>query len=114
MNYPFELRQKDVLLTPTMGETIQAKADKLSRFSSQIQRCTVRVEGPGSHHRQGHYNVRIDLRVPGSELVVEKQSSANLELALKAAFNAMGRCLEDKVRESRGFVKSHTEENGLQ
>jgi ribosome-associated translation inhibitor RaiA len=107
MNLPFELRQKDVTLTPAMAETIQARAEKLGRFSGRIQSCTVTVEGPGKHHRQGYNNVRIDLVVPGMELVVEKNSEANLELALKEAFRAIGRRLEDQVRKTRGFVKSH-------
>ena len=107
MNQAFELRQKDVTLTPAMVETIEARAEKLGRFSRRIQSCTVTVEGSGRHHRQGNYNVRIDLIVPGTELVVRKHSEANLELALKGAFNAIGRRLEEQVRQSRGFVKTH-------
>ena len=107
MNHPFELRKKDVTLTPAMAETIQARAEKLGRFSGRIQSCTVTVEGSGRHHRQGLYNVRIDLVVPGTELVVRKHSGANLELALKGAFSAIGRRLEEQVRKSRGYVKSH-------
>jgi ribosomal subunit interface protein len=107
MTQAFELRQKDVALTPAMVETIQDRAEKLGKFSRRIQSCTVTVEGSGRHHRQGNYNVRIDLIVPGTELVVRKHSEASLELALKGAFNAIGRRLEEQVRQSRGFVKSH-------
>jgi len=107
MNQAFELRQKDVALTPAMVGTIQARAEKLGRFSRRIQSCTVTVEGSGRHHRQGHYNVQIDLVVTGNELVVRKHSEANLEIALKGAFNAIGRRLEEQVRQSRGFVKTH-------
>jgi ribosome-associated translation inhibitor RaiA len=107
MNQPFELRQKNIALPPAMVESIQARAEKLGRFSRRIQSCTVTVEGSGKHHRQGSYYVRIELVVPGSELLVRKHSEANLELALRGAFHAIGRKLEDRVRKSRGFVKSH-------
>jgi len=107
MNQVFELKQKDVLLTEALAETIEARSLKLGRFCGRIQRCTVTVQGPGRHHRQGSYRVRIDLVVPGAELVVHKHAEANLELALKAAFQAMGRVLEDQVCRSRAFVKSH-------
>jgi len=107
MTQIFELKQKDVVLTAALTEAIEARSEKLGLFSGRIQRCTVTVQGPGKHHRQGAYQVRIDLVVPGAELVVHKHAEANLELALKAAFQAMGRVLEDQVCRSRGFVKTH-------
>jgi len=107
MNNVFELKQKDVVLTAALAEAIEVRSMKLGRFCGRIQRCTITVEGPGKHHRQGVYRVRIDLVVPGAELVVHKHAEANLEIALKAAFQAMGRVLEDQVSRSRGFVKSH-------
>ncbi len=107
MTLPFELRQKDITIPPGMAEAIQIRAEKLTRFHSRIQRCIVTVEGPSPHHRQGACDIRIDLHVPGGELVVRKQGAATLELALKSAFEAMGRRLEDQVRRIRGFVKTH-------
>jgi len=107
MNLPFELRQKDVTLPEEMARNIRERAANLDHFFDRIMRCRVTVEGSGKHHRQGGYRVMIDLTVPGSELIVQKRSSGNLELALKAAFDAAGRRLEDHVRRMRGFVKSH-------
>jgi ribosome-associated translation inhibitor RaiA len=107
MNTLFELRQKDVVLTPAAAEAIEARSEKFARHSDRIQRCTVTVEGPSKHHRQGNYGVQIDLLVPGTELVVRKHSEANLEAALKSAFEAIDRRLEEQVRKSRGYVKAH-------
>jgi hypothetical protein len=39
--------------------------------------------------------------------VVRKHSEANLEAALKSAFEAIDRRLEEQVRKSRGYVKAH-------
>lgn len=107
MNPITELREKDVTLTPALQEAIRERAAKLGKYSKRIERCTVTVEGSGRHHRQGSYAVRIDLLVPGAELVVEKRAQANLEQALKGAFQAAGRRLEEQVRIARGFVKHH-------
>ena len=102
MNLPFELMQKDVTLPLGMAQDIRSRAEKLDHFYDRIQRCRVTVEGSGHHHRQGNYRVTIDLKVPGTELVVQKRSDANLEHALKGAFDAAGRRLEDHVRRRRG------------
>jgi len=106
MRLPFELKQRNVALTPAMGEDIQRRAEKLDHFFDRIMRCRVTVEGPGGHHRQGLYAVTIDLTVPGTEILVHKQANANVEVALKSAFDAAARRLEDHVRKARGFVKA--------
>lgn len=107
MKLPFELMQKDVTLTPGMAEEIARRAEKLEHFFDRITRCRVTVEGPGKHHRQGLYRVTVDVTVPGTKVVVRKEADLNLELALKGAFHAAGRRLEDHVRKMRGFVKTH-------
>jgi len=107
MNPLTELKKKDVTLTPALEDAIHARAARLGKYCSRIERCTVRVEGSGRHHRQGNYQVRIDVTLPGAEIIVHKHADANLEQALKAAFQAVGRGLEEQVRISRGFVKHH-------
>ena len=107
MNLPFELRQKNVALPRAMAQEIQGRAEKLDHYFDRIIRCRVTIEGAGAHHRQGSYDVVIDLTVPGSEIVVRKHAAANLELALKEAFHAIARRLEEFVRRRRGFVKQH-------
>jgi ribosomal subunit interface protein len=109
MKLPFELRQKDVALTAALAEEIRERAGKLEQFFDRIMRCRVTVEGPGNHHRQGLYRVKIDITVPGAEIVVDKQEAVNLERALRGAFNAATRRLEDHVRKMRGYVKTHGE-----
>jgi len=110
MNLPFELVQKDVALPAAMIDEFRSRAERFDRFFNRIMRCRVTVEGSGVHHRQGRYAVTIDLTVPGSEIVVRKKAAANLELAMKDAFHAAGRKLEDHVRKTRGFVKRHPAE----
>lgn len=107
MKLPFELRQKNVSLPPAMAQEIEERAQRLDRFFDRVMRCRVTLEGPSQHHRQGLWNVRIDITVPGARIVVQKAQSGVLELALKEAFDAVGRRLEEFVHRMRGFVKVH-------
>jgi ribosome-associated translation inhibitor RaiA len=107
MNYSFELKQRNLSISDRTAGIIRERADRLGHFCDRIQRCTITLEGPGAHHRRGLHSVQIDLTVPGKEIVINRHEDVNLHVALKGAFEAASRRLEDHVRVTRGFVKSH-------
>ena len=50
---------------------VQDEADKLDKNFGRITNCRVIVEAPHRHHRHGDsFHIRIELGVPGKELVV--------------------------------------------
>ena len=60
----------------------------------------------------GVYHVRVDLTVPGREIVVSRDPAENhahedVYVAIRDAFDATRRQLEDHVREIRADVKHH-------
>jgi cold shock CspA family protein len=75
--------------------------------------CRVTVEAPHRHHRHGKlYDVRIDLSVPGRDVFVGRSGPLNhahedVYVAIRDAFNAAGRQLQDHVRKAQGAVKVH-------
>jgi len=85
----------------------------LERFSRRITGCHVVVAQPHRHHRAGRlYAVRIDLVVPGGEIVVNRDqhldhAHEDVFVALRDAFAAARRRLEDHVRRMRGDEKRH-------
>jgi hypothetical protein len=83
-------------------EQVLAHADRLDRYADRIQRCRVTVEGPGGHHQKGFWAVRVDLSVPGKELVVSRQKGEYLGEALIGAFGAAARLVQDHFRRRRG------------
>jgi cold shock CspA family protein/ribosome-associated translation inhibitor RaiA len=91
---------------------IRERAAKLDTFADHIMSCRVVVEPAGKHHEHGNlYEVRIDLTVPGEELVVTREPSAHtkskdIHVALRDAFDSARRQLEDYVRRRRGSVKA--------
>ena len=107
MKLPLELKQKNTNLPELVLEDIRERAERLDHFFDKIMRCRVTIEGPGKHHHQGPMKVQIDLTVPGAEIVVNRHENDLLELALKGAFEAAARRLEDHSRITRGFVKTH-------
>lgn len=108
MHTPLQITIRDVDHSAVLETHIREKADKLSEFFSRITSCRVVVEMPHKHHHQGkQFNVRIDISVPGSEIVVNKDASEDVYIALRDAFDAAKRQLEDYARKTRGEVKNH-------
>ncbi|HLN59831.1 MAG TPA: HPF/RaiA family ribosome-associated protein [Thermoanaerobaculia bacterium] len=99
----------DMEPSPAVEARIRRWADRLSRYSEDIQNCEVWVESPHGHHRKGDlYGIRIRLTVPGEELAVYLQpSEEDVHLSIREAFNAARRKLQDYERRRRGQVKAH-------
>lgn len=106
MKLPLEIVGKGFTLTESIREDIRSEAEKLDLFYGRIMRCRVTVEGPGPHHAQGRWQVRIDLTVPGSEITVSRQRGEEFAVAIRESFAAATRRLEDHVRRSRRLVKA--------
>jgi len=109
---------------------IRTRIDKLETYYHSIMGCHVLVELAQRHHEAGNrYHVRIDLTVPGEEIVVAheaslhatdqdihlakatKQDEADPErkhafVAVREAFDIARRQLQDYARRQRGTVKA--------
>lgn len=96
---------------PSLERNIRQRVRRLERYSDEIVGCRIAVEAPHRRHRKGgRFHVRIDLTVPGAELVVGRhpeRSPAHEELpvALRDAFRAARRELMDWNRTRHGQVK---------
>ncbi|MDP2961580.1 MAG: HPF/RaiA family ribosome-associated protein [Sulfurimicrobium sp.] len=87
---------------------IREKVEKLESFYSNIIGTKASVEIAGKHKHQGNlFNVRLDITVPGSELVVNRDMHEDVYVALRDAFDAAKRQLEDYARRQRGDTKTH-------
>lgn len=92
---------------------IREKASKLDLFHDRITGCRVVVEAPHRRHHKGKlYHIRIDITVPRSQLVVNREPSKragheDAYVAIRDAFDAAQRKLQDYARRQRGLVKAH-------
>ncbi len=137
MEIPLKITFRDMAPSPAIEANIREKAAKLDTLYDRIMSCRVIVEAPHRHHHKGKtYEVRIDLTVPGGELVINRApkrlAAAKLKhseepeknfaelhepskhaahedvyVAIRDAFNAAGRKLQDHARRQSGKVKVH-------
>lgn len=95
-------------------ERILERIARLERFHDRIISCHVVVEAPHQHGRKGQlYHVRLVIAVPQGEIVVNREPELNhahedITVAIRDAFDAAQRQLEDHVRRLGGVhVKEH-------
>ena len=116
MQLPLEITFRGMDQSDAMENKIRERAGKLDRIFDKIMGCRVVVEAPHKHHHKGKiYHVSLDVTVPGSELVVNRDPKDNhahedAYVAIRDAFDAMERKLEAHANKKRGEVKSHEEE----
>ncbi len=108
MQIPLQITIRDMEHSDALEAHIRERANKLDDFFDRIMSCRVVVEMPHKHHQQGkQFKVRIDIGVPGSEIVVNHDHAEDVYVALRDAFDSAKRRLEDYARKLRGDVKTH-------
>ncbi|MBT8484236.1 MAG: HPF/RaiA family ribosome-associated protein [Phycisphaerales bacterium] len=110
---PVQVTFRGMAVSDALEAACWEEAEKLTRFDDRLQRCRVTIIAPPRHHTKGQpYNVTIDLHVPGAELVVNRvhrddPKHADPFIALRDAFSAARRQLDDQTRRRRGEEKTH-------
>ena len=115
MDLPLDITTRDTHLTDRNAALIRKKTEGLTKYYSRIAGCRVVIDGPGDRHRSGGpYRVRVEIEVPGSNVVVDKQVSEDIEAAIRSAFDAARRQVQDYARVQRGQVKSRSEQDAAE
>ena len=108
MQLPVQITLREMAPSEALDTRIRAKAAKLAEFHSNITSCRVTVEESGKHHRQGrHFKVNVDVRVPGREFVANHDHDEDIYIALREAFAAVRRQIDEHVRVQQGHGKAH-------
>lgn len=113
MNQRLQITFRDMDASDALRSAISDRAAELERFCGDIMSCRVMVESPHRHHQKGQlYHVRIELTVPGEEIMVNRNpgddhAHEDVHVALRDAFHAARRELQDHVRRRRSQVKAH-------
>ncbi len=116
--------------TDALEADILTRLRKLETYYSRIMGCRVLVELLQRHHEAGNrYHVRIDLTVPGEDIVVSHEAGPHAtaqdmhadtlhkvaesdperkhaHVAIRAAFDVARRRVQDYARRQRGTVKT--------
>jgi ribosomal subunit interface protein len=113
MQTPLNISFRNMDPSAAIEARVREKAEKLERLYDRIISCEVVVEAPHRNHQKGKlYDVRINLSVPGDDINVGRTGPQNhahedVYVAIRDAFAAASRQLEDHVRKMRGDVKTH-------
>jgi ribosome-associated translation inhibitor RaiA len=108
---PVQITFRHMEPSPALEARIQQRAAELGQFYDRITAIRVVVECRHHSHRQGKlFEVLVDLKLPGGEIVVGRNPGTNhahedAHVAVRDAFDAARRQLEDHARERRGDVK---------
>ena len=103
----------DLPVDDAVRDAVLDHVAQLERLSDRITGCHVVVAQPHRHHREGRlYSVRVDLVVPGAEIVVNRDhhldhAHEDVFVALRDAFLAARRRLDNHVRRMHGVEKAH-------
>ena len=115
MQLPVQITFRNVVRSDALEEKIRERAIRLDSYYDRITSCHVTVEAPHRHQHQGKlFQVVLHLVVPGTELVVnrapqEHHAHEDVFVAVRDAFDAASRQLEDYSRRQRGDTKVHLE-----
>jgi ribosome-associated translation inhibitor RaiA/cold shock CspA family protein len=115
MPIPLQVTFRDMAPTAALDDFIRAWVSKLEHVYDRVERCEVLVERPHQHHHQGQrVRVRVTLAVPGPDVVVSHDHALdggheNVYVAIRDAFRAARRQLEDHARRLRQDVKTRVE-----
>jgi len=113
MQTPLRIAFRHMEPSPAVEARIREHVERLERFYDQITGCHVVVEAPPAHrHKGAPFDIKIDLTVPGGDIRVrsehaEHEAHMDVYVALRDAFDAARRLLQDHAREHRGDVKHH-------
>lgn len=108
MQVPLQITLRNLRHSPALDELVRRKAEKLEAFRSDITSCVVTIDAPHRHQRQGReFVVRIDLHVPGRDIVITREHGDDVYVALREAFDIAVRQVGEHARVVRGEVKAH-------
>jgi len=131
MTLPLQITFRNMKHSAEIEKWVRTEAEKLETFYHRIIGCRVAIEVPHRHHRKGKaLHVRIDLTLPGKEIVITREPVAlrrnlpkreeaatasakskslhsDMELVIHDAFKSASRRVQDFARRQRGEVKKH-------
>ncbi len=117
MKVPLQVTFRHMKRSESVEARILERAAKLERLHDQIMTGRVVVDLPQQRQRKGKvFHVRIDITVPGRELVVNRDplldhAHEDVYVAVEDAFDAMERKLKEHSREVQGETRRDTGEN---
>jgi ribosomal subunit interface protein len=113
MQLPLHISFRNTEPSDAIKAKIHERMDKLNKLYNHIMSCEVTVEEPHKHKHKGNlYQVKVILSIPGDRIVATSEAHYNhahedAYVAVRDAFDAIQRQLEQKARKQHGQIKHH-------
>jgi cold shock CspA family protein/ribosome-associated translation inhibitor RaiA len=116
MDVPLEIAFHNLESSAAVETRVRERVAKLEKLFPRLVACRVVVEAPHRQHQKGNiFRVRVEMSVPGEDLVVSKEPNRAQErfadpdvyTVLKDAFDTAERMLKDYKGKQSGDVKIH-------
>ena len=113
MEIPPKITFRNMEPSHAIEARIRERIDKLEHVYGRLTGCQIAIEAPHRHHQHGKlYRVRVHAILPRMEVVAgrdpgDHHAHEDVYVALRDAFDAVERRLEDCARRQRGAVKTH-------
>ena len=102
MKMPLDLRFLGIAASDAVEAAVRARVAHIDRVCPDVMAWRVTIEQEHKHQNQGRpFAVRIDVTIPGQELAITRAHDEDVYVALRDAFDAAQRKLEDAVRARR-------------
>ena len=118
MQTPVEIAFRHYQPSEEVRTEVAAQTRRLEKFGSNLTSCHVVVTGPEGRRRNGGlFHVELRLAMPGrKDVIVDRRHGDAAEhehalVAIRQAFEAAKRQIEDAERALRGDVKVHAPEH---
>ena len=99
MRSPVEITLRGVPQSGALERYVGEQARALDRQCDRIQACHVVVEALHRPKQQGaQFAVRLNITLPGTEVVVNREHGEDVYMAVRDAFEAAGLQLKDHMR----------------
>lgn len=103
MQQPLQVTFHNLPRSDALEEEIRARVAKLEQIHDRLHGCRVVVDSPHRtpNARGKTYAVRIEMQVPGGEIVVSREPVGDWRLALNEAFDVAKRRLREHAERQR-------------
>ena len=114
MQVPLQIVFEHIGHSDFIEAAVRKEAERLERFYDRITSARVVIARPQHRHHKGDtFAIRVHVAIPGGKHVdVTREPAAtgrheDVHVAIRDAFDAAGRRLQDEVRRLEGQVKAH-------
>lgn len=112
-DFPIQISFRNVDPSEAVKTAIYEKIERLKKFQTKIVGCEVIVSSPHKHsHKSEIFHVEIRMGVSGHDIFINRESEKDdahrdVYIAIRDAFKALERKLEENLDRKKGMVKKH-------